>query len=368
MQRFADGGSAPTVFVKRGQNIEDATRLGHEAVMLRKARHPGVVHLESAGVEGHGEVRTTFAGSRTLASVDLGVERRLRILAAVAHTVADLHAVGLVHARLDEHHVVIDSGDRPTICGFGSAGLAGDPAAGPASDRGLLRPALDVATLGRLLERITAPGAADRATGGRTRRRPGHRGPRRGDLRRLVEQATSVDPSQRPTARRFGAHLDHLCGPTRRGRLGRAVSTGPRRPGRRAALVGVTAGVVVAALALSRQGPDSPAAPPPQPITIAAHRYAIGTPTDRVVIADWNCDGQPTAVVVRPSGAVYRFDGWAEPDHDLVGIPAGSWSEAGALVVGQDDAGCPVFASTGRGPTVTLDPDPGLPGPPGDAP
>jgi hypothetical protein len=262
MQRFAEGGSAPTVFVRRGQNIEDATRLGHEAAMLRKARHPGVVHLESAGVEGHGEVRTTFAGSRTLASVDLGVERRLRILAAAAHTVADLHAVGLVHNRLDEHHVVIDSGDRPTICGFGSAGLAGDPAAGPAGDRGLLRPALDVANLGRLLERITAPGAADRATDGRTRRRPGHRGPRRGDLRRLVEQATAVDPSQRPTARRFGAHLEHLCGPTRRGRFGRSVSTGHRRPGRRAALVGVTAGLVVTALALSHQGPDSPAAPP----------------------------------------------------------------------------------------------------------
>ena len=43
-------------------------------------------------------------------------------------------------------------------------------------------------------------------------------------------------------------------------------------------------------------------------------RYAIGAAGDFVEVGDWNCDGQATAAIVRPStGGVVLFDAWPGP-------------------------------------------------------
>ncbi len=44
-------------------------------------------------------------------------------------------------------------------------------------------------------------------------------------------------------------------------------------------------------------------------------RYAVGAAGDFVETGDWDCDGQVTAAIVRPStGGVVLFDAWPEPD------------------------------------------------------
>ena len=315
----------------------------------------------------------------TLATDGRNLDRRLRALAAVAETVADLHAVGLVHGHLDEHQVGLDCRGQPTLHGLEGASRTGDQA----GDRSLVRPSLDVAALGQMLDRLIAitPDDHGRPTPTRRRRPRHHRrrpatrpAPRRGDLRQLIDRATRADPAERPTARRFGAQLEYLCGP---------VSTRPTRwhrgqrgrPGRGFVVVGAgVTGLALLALGLPRlasvaagrpadrirPAPASTggAASPGGTLTVGGHQYAIGTADDRVLVADWDCRGQLAAIVVRSSGAVFRFDGWAQPGDDLVGLPAGSLPASAGVAVGHDDAGCAVLASTGREPTVRLDPKP----------
>lgn len=318
----------------------------------------------------------------TLATEGRTLDRRLRALVAVAKTVADLHAVGLVHGQLDEHQVGLEDRGHPTLHGLEAASRTGDQA----GDRSVVRPSLDVAALGRMLDRLTAITPADHGRPSPTRRRRPrqHRrrtarraAPRRGDLRQLIDQATRADPAERPTARRFGAQLEYLLGP---------VSTRwsrwhPGRPGRGFVVAGaVVTGLAVLGLGLPRlssvaagrttdRTPPAPAttdlnaggaASPGGTVTIHGHRYAIGTADDRVLVADWDCSGQLAAIVVRPSGTVFRFDGWAQPGDDLVGLPAGSWLASTGVAIGQDNAGCAVLTSTGGEPTVILDPEPAI--------
>jgi hypothetical protein len=47
-------------------------------------------------------------------------------------------------------------------------------------------------------------------------------------------------------------------------------------------------------------------------------RWALGRPGDQVATGNWGCQGSYTLALFRPStGEVFRFEGWAGPDHDL---------------------------------------------------
>ena len=47
-------------------------------------------------------------------------------------------------------------------------------------------------------------------------------------------------------------------------------------------------------------------------------RYAVGAVGDFVATGDWDCDGEPTASIVRPStGDVVVFDGWPGPGETI---------------------------------------------------
>ena len=47
-------------------------------------------------------------------------------------------------------------------------------------------------------------------------------------------------------------------------------------------------------------------------------RYAIGATGDFVETGDWDCDGQATAAIVRPStGGVVLFDAWPGPGETI---------------------------------------------------
>ena len=48
------------------------------------------------------------------------------------------------------------------------------------------------------------------------------------------------------------------------------------------------------------------------------HRYGVGAPGDFVQTGDWDCDGQATPVIVRPStGHVVLFDAWPTPNQSI---------------------------------------------------
>src|SRR4029077_8990181 len=95
------------------------------------------------------------------------------------------------------------------------------------------------------------------------------------------------------------------------------------------------------AAAVTATTTSGPAEEPTAPLaggelTVDGHRYAIGTADDRVLVADWACDGSDTAVVVRPSGAVFRFERWADPGDELTAVPAGQWPDPATVGIGRD--------------------------------
>ena len=46
--------------------------------------------------------------------------------------------------------------------------------------------------------------------------------------------------------------------------------------------------------------------------------YGVGAPGDFVETGDWDCDGQPTPAIVRPStGHVVLFDAWPTPNQSI---------------------------------------------------
>ena len=100
--------------------------------------------------------------------------------AAVAGTLADLHALGIVHGRIDSGHILIGDDGRPRLCGLSHPGDAA--------------PADDVAALGDVLDGLLA-----RAPAGRRRRPRGSSGATRA-LRQVIERATDPIPTRRTSA------------------------------------------------------------------------------------------------------------------------------------------------------------------------
>ena len=136
-----DGDRAVVVKRSPAHAVEQLRREGER---LRRASHPGVVQVLRSAPAGDGwELRTAHAG-RPLSILDARtVPQVAAVVAAVASTLADLHALGIVHGRLDASHVLVGEQGRPVLCGFGDG----------AADA---RPEDDVAAVGRLLTSLLA--------------------------------------------------------------------------------------------------------------------------------------------------------------------------------------------------------------------
>ncbi len=183
------------LLVKRATSAAGRGRLTHEAAVLAAAAPvPGVAEL-LAHHDAPEEARlvTRWVGPHTLAtSGPLPVEQAAGVVAALAGTVAGLHAIGVVHARLTPDHVVLGPGGAPVLCGFGEAG-----------EPGRCAPAEDVAALGRLLTDLVASAGVDVEPIPEGYRRFGRRrwaGYHRRTLLILADQATADDHTARPTA------------------------------------------------------------------------------------------------------------------------------------------------------------------------
>ena len=358
--RLATDDEGRPVLVKEG----DAELLRREAAVLAAARHPGVVEVAA---EGEGRLVLRFAGTRTLADLRPPVERAAALGAALAATVADLHALNIRHGRITPSRVVLDSSGRPVLCGFGAAALRGEP--GPST-------ADDVAGVGAVLRSLVGDDAElepipERRLGGRR----AWTGALRGALLTLADQATADDPLRRPSARALAASIADLVP---------APPAAPeaRRPfpTRVAVAAAVVLVVAVAAVSFGQRSPlDAAAAPPIEPgpalrtiecppvtgvavdhdgdgcpsaavvgagvVEIDGVRYGVGRSGDVLAVGDWDCDGIATVADVRPAtGEVFVFDRWAAEEDEVVVTPV--TTVAGAVDVDAADPdgdGCPAL-------------------------
>jgi tRNA A-37 threonylcarbamoyl transferase component Bud32 len=310
-------GHGRRVFSKRADDADEAARLRREADVLQVAGHPGLVELLTFEDGLEPRLTTAHIEGRTAAEAGIAaVDEVAGVVASVASTLADLHALGLVHGAVVPEHVVLDGEGRPVLCSLGYGGLAGErascrapwsPAAADPSqtDDDRLDPAVDVYGLGALLSFLLAEAES------------GRNGVAAHALRRLAERAVVGDPRDRPSAREIadavheavvGARLpgsrgdpaaavppDPLAarrrqGPLDRWRLAQGGSgTGPSRSplARRRALTAAAlalAGAVAAGawLVLARAGPAERTGPGPSlagPAPTTASTAATGTAT-----------------------------------------------------------------------------------------
>lgn len=333
--------------------------LVREAAVLVAARRPGVVafHGLVPGADGL-ELVTGWVGTASLAdTAKRSPAETARVVAALATTVAGLHADRIVHGGIDRSHVLIDDRGRPVLCSFGRSTLSVGALEGHHS-----RPADDVAALGALLTDTLGPlPEFDLAVTRRNRSR------RDDDLHRgllvLADHAQADDPHVRPTAAAFAAGLRDLA-PDPPGesstliddleRLRATARTETPRRRRGPALVGLAVAIVGGVLTLGigaadraaprGVGPTDPVsttavpttavpttsvpttAVPTTPVPAApvvdvdGARFEVGEPGDVVVVAPWRCDGRADLLLLRPrTGGLYLFaDPAVEPTTSTV--------------------------------------------------
>jgi hypothetical protein len=375
---------APTVErIRRADNDHERAQLRHEATMLTLARHPAVAAIVSAhelGDElitqvpaacplgGPGpppEVRQTGSAPPP-GSPAPGSTGWLAALAATAQTVADLHALGLVHHDLRPDVIWVDAQGRTVLDGFSQAGLAGQPAPG---GRGALRPSDDVAALAELatLGSIRAAGPPTGRPGwlpiGRRDRRArrAHQSPPTPSLDELL---TAGHGGAWPPARRLAQALEAAVGDAGVGSAARIVARPAAEATRRSRPPLATAGLAVVGLVALAWGAMTVAARPARPsldrspapqVVVGTTRYRVGRPGDEVRIGRWSC--QPSrAVLLRPAtGQVYLFTGWATVGHDEVAHPVDRVPAGSSLVVTRSTQGCDLASvTTPAGATIHI--------------
>ena len=351
---------ATAVVVRRATGTDDASRLRATAERLAAAAHPGVVEvLGSHGDETSWELRLVYAGRTLDAAGRLTPEQVAALAAAVAATLGDLHAAGIVHGDLDSSHVLLGSHSRPVLCGFGPHPRSG---AGPEDD---------VAALGALMVTLLGTEAdLEPLPTGRWRRGDGQSWVRR-SLLLLADHASAEPATRRPSAARLAAAIAEAVPTSPAAPSPAAPSSVSGSVGRLPGRGRVLAASGVAVLVLGGVGwhssrpaavsqvpgvlpttvlpttvvpttvvPTTTTAPPvlvAPTITFEGRRYELGRPGDLAVLGDWDGDETPTPALLRPTtGEVFVFPRWTTAA-DLVVEAAATVTGAEALVVVRGD-------------------------------
>ena len=304
------------------------SHLRREAQLLLRARHPGVVTI-SAFSDQDGSTRLTIAAVTgcTLAEAPPRTPvDALRFTAALARTLADLHEIGLAHRLLRADHVLSTVDGRPVLSEFGDATANADD-----DDR-----RLDAEALRDLVGLIASATT------------PGPRGSRAaGALRALAADVRSspVPMSPADVAARAGREASR-----RTPRIGRHRA----RPSRhRVAAFALGPAIILATVVLMSQHAGETPAPASLPVAPAAEKtpmrvevggtqYDVGQAGDQVLVADWHCDGEPSAALLRPAtGEVFVFTSLPAEGELLTARRVATVSGGISLDDDQTDAPCP---------------------------
>ena len=101
---------------------EDSERIRHEAQLLKRLEHPGIVQFVDFIEESSVELYLAFVGPDSWATQPPSTpSESLEALASAASTVADLHGLGTVHGALCPEHVLVAPDKRPVLCGLADA-------------------------------------------------------------------------------------------------------------------------------------------------------------------------------------------------------------------------------------------------------
>lgn len=315
---------------KKGLGTSSAARVRREAEVLEAARHPCVVELiDCSGDDASAELRTRWIGSHNLSQTPITDPVAMaRMVAALANTVAELHARGITHNRIEPTHIVFDASGAPVLCGFGAA-TAWTSGSHDGSGDAAQRKAADVAAIGSLLREMIG----DRSSSG-TRK-----------LIRLADDATDPAPARRPSARAL-ADTAVRCVDTPR--PDKTLRPRAKRPGAVAVAVPLVMAAVIAAFVAAMIRTRAPVTMVSSETIPEQHRatdneaagetsadgeapliehkgrmYRIGQPGDRVLIGDWACSDSATAVVIRPSTReIFLFTDWARDETPIEVAPA----------------------------------------------
>jgi hypothetical protein len=77
-----------------------------------------------------------------------------------------------------------------------------------------------------------------------------------------------------------------------------------------------------------------------QVVTVGVERFLVGEMGDEVAVRDWDCDGEPTPALLRPStGEVFLFARW-DAATELVVEPIATVVGGTELVVGPASSPC----------------------------
>ena len=390
--------------VKVATHAMGRERLRNEAAMLRKAQHPGVVALRAFTDDADQTqlVLVAVDGSTLADEPPADAAVGLRMFAALARTVADLHSLGVAHERLSADHVLLTRDQRPVLCGFAEA----------TADAGEDGRGRDCSSLLDLLELIAVGvGASQRAPRGLAPRPGGSRAAvalRRLaiELRRQSEQPSSVElaeragrlalrhrsparsgagrtPLERTAVERPRAELSPATHPRslptrhRKPDDRRSATATAHRGGPRGAALGIGASLIFAVIVglarhagdpslASSTGPTSatgsaaatttlteslsatlpttarPTAAVPVRMKAGGSQYEVGQLGDQVVVADWACTGEPTTALLRPStGDVYLFDALPGRGETVTGHRVATVADAVALDTDDANQACP---------------------------
>ncbi|MXW77148.1 MAG: hypothetical protein F4028_11035 [Acidimicrobiaceae bacterium] len=314
---------------------EDSDRIRHEAQLLRRLEHPGVVQFVDF-VEGHPvELYLAFVGPDSWATQPPNTPAEsLEALASAASIVADLHDLGTVHGALCPEHVLVAPDKRPVLCGLADAAAS--------SEAGCAR---DLAGFAGLIDHLAA--ACEEKE------------------RRQLEALARRAERGSVTASDLTAELDRMHGGPHR-RAARHGRTAPPVPSRRVSAAAIAViGLAVLGWLLFKPGgstdttlalsavqadpvPVDPVPVDPVPtstnpaavlspdttelaesrsgavnedpliITHQGRRYGVGQLGDVAILGDWTCDGEVTMALLQPStGLVAVFATWPAPSERL---------------------------------------------------
>lgn len=362
--RFIQG---QRVLVKTA-TARERSRLRHEAEVLGLLKLSGLVEMIELKEE---DDKTLLLladnGPRTLLRpVDMSGEELLRSLQRCCTAVEQLHDAGWSHGSLRPEHVLLGARGRPRLCSLGDS----QPLSHLPERVAAAAVQADVEQLALLFAHVASVQTAPMSRSERWRwKQQAHK------LRQIA--ACSGSSSGATSARELGLAAEGLKSGQFQQRQARGSSmprTSSRGPARGLATLGFAAAAVALfftggfALSAWSAAPPTTAAPttaapttappiapstvqpnpPPTPsstcgswpisnlglgvdvngdscteqvkidgqfITVGALSYQVGLPQDRIAVGDWNCDGQATVLLLRPStGELFEFSNWATPE------------------------------------------------------
>lgn len=312
---------------KQATNRKEADRLAHEATVLRLAAHPNVVEVGATRLDDdYGTLRINRVDATALAECHLEARSAGSVIMSAAATLAYLHQLDIAHNRLDATHILVRSDDTAVLCGFASATLNADDDA----------KSKDVIALGTLLRNSVGVGQdtlRDRINGVVSAD---------ADLAVSLSSVADIAIAGDMPAVELAESLRNLLEVPPAAVKPRRARRLPRWWELAAAAIIPIALVAFGVSSLSGQRgkavattPTTRVAPCPHHprgailvdtdndgcpntvylgagvVTVDGERFAVGNPSDHLLLGDWHGTGIATVALLRPStGQIFVFDRW----------------------------------------------------------